>query len=646
MSLGNGSPDESGGRNVGSPGSPGSPGSQNGQAGTNENSTSSTGHQGTTSNGDKRPAASFQSLLRLLPYAKPFRLSFLGVMVLVVIFNATNVLQPWLVKVAIDRDLSTANPNVRGLVYVSVLYVASVVIGVAANYFQIMMLQFSGQRIIRTIRLELFRHIERLSMSFFDTNAIGRLVTNVSSDTETVSQFFTNFFLSMIRDGLALVMIIVAMFELNGRIAGETMVLIPLLFLISLLFRKQLRRRYQLTRTRLSNIVAFLAENLAGVRIIQMFHQERRQARHFDKLNNAHREANVAEYQLSVIFNRTFELLGNAAVAAVVWVGGTAVLHGTILFGTLYAFISYIRQFFQPINSITQQWNTLQSSMVAADRIGQVLMVEPAVQDDQRPLPVEDASIEGRIEFRDVSFGYKPDRLVLQHIDFTVEPGQMIGVVGATGAGKSSIMSLLTRFYDPLTGDVRIDGMDIRRMAQVDLHRIVGLIQQDVYLFSGTIADNIRIFRKDISDDAVIDAARMVGAHEMISRLPKEYETPLYGKGANLSMGERQLIAFARIVALNPRILILDEATASLDSQTEELVSTGLQAVSHNRTTLVIAHRLATIREADMILVLDKGRIVERGTHESLLDLGGLYADLHAKSGIEYKPETNAHPMH
>ncbi|QSO52248.1 ABC transporter ATP-binding protein [Alicyclobacillus curvatus] len=643
MSLGNGSPDESGGRNVGSPGSPGS---QNGQAGTNENSTSSTDHQGTTSNGDKRPAASFQSLLRLLPYAKPFRLSFLGVMVLVVIFNATNVLQPWLVKVAIDRDLSTANPNVRGLVYVSVLYVASVVIGVAANYFQIMMLQFSGQRIIRTIRLELFRHIERLSMSFFDTNAIGRLVTNVSSDTETVSQFFTNFFLSMIRDGLALVMIIVAMFELNGRIAGETMVLIPLLFLISLLFRKQLRRRYQLTRTRLSNIVAFLAENLAGVRIIQMFHQERRQARHFDKLNNAHREANVAEYQLSVIFNRTFELLGNAAVAAVVWVGGTAVLHGTILFGTLYAFISYIRQFFQPINSITQQWNTLQSSMVAADRIGQVLMVEPAVQDDQRPLPVEDASIEGRIEFRDVSFGYKPDRLVLQHIDFTVEPGQMIGVVGATGAGKSSIMSLLTRFYDPLTGDVRIDGMDIRRMAQVDLHRIVGLIQQDVYLFSGTIADNIRIFRKDISDDAVIDAARMVGAHEMISRLPKEYETPLYGKGANLSMGERQLIAFARIVALNPRILILDEATASLDSQTEELVSTGLQAVSHNRTTLVIAHRLATIREADMILVLDKGRIVERGTHESLLDLGGLYADLHAKSGIEYKPETNAHPMH
>ncbi|QSO46429.1 ABC transporter ATP-binding protein [Alicyclobacillus mengziensis] len=602
--------------------------------------------QAQASSRDKRPGANFQSLLRLLPYAKPFRLNFIGVMVLVIIFNATNVLQPWLVKVAIDRDLSTVNPNVRGLVFISLLYVGSVVVGVVANYFQIIILQFSGQSIIRTIRLELFRHIERQSMSFFDTNAIGRLVTNVSSDTETVSQFFTNFFLSMIRDGLSLVMIIVAMFELNGRIAGDAMILIPLLFVISLLFRKQLRRRYQTTRTRLSNIVAFLAENLAGVRIIQIFHQERRQARHFDRLNNAHREANVAEYQLSVIFNRTFELLGNAAVAAVVWIGGTAVLHHAILFGTLYAFISYIRQFFQPINSITQQWNTLQSSMVAADRIGQVLMVEPAVEDDPKPVPVHDERIEGRIEFRDVSFGYKPDRPVLRHIDFTVEPGQMIGVVGATGAGKSSIMSLLTRFYDPLEGDIRIDGIDIRKMTQVDLHRIVGLIQQDVYLFTGTIADNIRIFRKEISDEAVIEAAHMVGAHEMISRLPKGYQTPLYGKGANLSMGERQLIAFARIVALGPRILILDEATASLDSQTEELVSTGLQAVSHNRTTLVIAHRLATIRDADLILVLDKGRIVERGTHESLLALGGLYADLHAKSGIEYEPEANVHPMH
>ncbi len=594
----------------------------------------------------KRPSASFQSLLRLLPYAKPFRMHFILVMVLVVIFNGTNVLQPWLVKVAIDRDLSTANPQIHGLVVISALYVGSVVIGVVANYFQILVLQFSGQSIIRTIRLDLFRHIERQSMGFFDTNAIGRLVTNVSSDTETVSQFFTNFFLSMIRDGLSLVMIVVAMFELNVRIASYAMVLIPLLFLISLLFRKQLRQRYQRTRTRLSNIVAFLAENLAGIRIIQIFHQEKRQARHFNVLNTAHREANVAEYQMSVIFNRTFELLGNAAVAAIVWIGGIAVLHHAILFGTLYAFISYIRQFFQPINSITQQWNTLQSSMVAADRIGQVLMVEPTVVDPPQPAVVRDEELEGQVEFRDVSFGYKADRPVLRHIDFTVRPGQLIGVVGATGAGKSSIMSLLTRFYDPNEGQIVIDGMDIRRLSQVDLHRIVGLIQQDVYLFSGTIADNIRIFRQEISDDEVVEAARMVGAHEMIARLPQGYQTTLYGKGANLSMGERQLIAFARIVALNPRILILDEATANLDSQTEELVSQGLQAVSHNRTTLVIAHRLATIRSADLILVLDKGRIVERGTHESLLALGGLYADLHAKSGIEYKPEETAHPMH
>lgn len=585
-----------------------------------------------------------KSLLRLLPYAKPFRFNFFMVFILVVLFNGSTVLQPYLVKIAIDNDLSNGQHNYHGLLIVSLIYIGVVIVGVLANYTQVLVLQFTGQSIIRQIRLDLFTHVERLSMSFFDNTAIGKLVTNVSSDTETVSQFFTNFFLSMIRDGLSLVMVIIAMYELNWKIASEAMILIPVLFGISLAFRKALRNRYQATRTRLSNIVAFLAENLAGIRIIQIFHQERRQAKHFDGLNSKHRNANVAEYTLSVMFNRTFELLGNVSVALVVWIGGSAVMHNAILFGTLYAFISYIRQFFQPINSLTQQWNTLQSSMVAADRIGQVLMVEPIVVDPATPLAVDAAGVGGSVAFRDVSFAYKAGRPVLRNISFAVKPGDMIGVVGATGAGKSSIMSLLTRFYDPTDGAILIDGMDIREMTQRDLHQIVGLVQQDVYLFSGTIADNIRLFRTEIPDDTVLEAAKMVGAHEMISRLPRGYETYLYGRGSNLSMGERQLIAFARIVAIDPKILILDEATASLDSQTEELVTAGLKAVSSNRTTLVIAHRLATIRSADQILVLDKGQIIERGTHDELVKLGGLYADLHAKSGIEYKSPENVHP--
>jgi len=580
------------------------------------------------------------SLTRLLPYAKPFWLSFLGVLLLVLIFNATTVLQPYLVKVAIDNDIAARQPNLHGLLQIALIYVGVVVAGVVANYLQLILLQYTGQSIIRKIRMDLFTHIERQSMAFFDTNAIGRLVTNVSNDTETVNQFFTGFFLSLIRDGLSVVMIVIAMFELNGRIAAYAMVLIPIISLISLVFRKRLRHAYQMTRTRLSNIVAFLAENLAGIRITQIFRQERRQMNRFQAINEAHRQGNVSEYGISVLFNRVLELLGNVAVAAIVWIGGGAVLNHTILFGTLYAFISYIQRFFQPINSITQQWNTLQSAMVAAERMGGILSVEPAIADPDEPdtrLTEHKDEVAGRIQFERVSFAYKPDQPVLHNLTFSVQPGEFIGFVGATGAGKSSIMSLLTRFYEPTEGRITLDGVDIRSLRQADLHSLVGLVQQEVYLFTGTVADNIRLFRKEVKDDEVVAAAKTVGAHEVILRLPDGYGTKLFAKGANLSMGERQLISFARIVALNPRVLILDEATANLDSQTEELVQAGLQAVATNRTTLVIAHRLSTIRQANRIFVLDKGRIVEEGRHEQLLGYKGLYAVLHAKSGIEYE---------
>ncbi|MCY0889274.1 MAG: ABC transporter ATP-binding protein [Alicyclobacillaceae bacterium] len=581
------------------------------------------------------PTSGIHSLLKLLPFAKPFTWNFIVVLFLVIIYNGTSVLQPYLVKIAIDRDLSVHHPNYQGLLHITIIYVVIVVLGVVANFAQVLVLQYSGQSIIREIRLQLFRHIEKQSMSFFDTNSIGRLVTNVSSDTETVSQFFTQFFLSMMRDGLSVVMIVIAMFELNVKIAAISMIILPILFGISFAFRNRLRNAYQATRSRLSAVVSFLAENLAGMRIIQIFHQERRQDDRFGELNEKHRRANVREYRTSVFFNRVLELVGNLAVAAVVWFGGGSVLHGAILFGTLYAFISYIRQFFQPINSMTQQWNTLQSSMVSADRIGKLLEREPSIQDKPAVERIADVSrVRGQVEFRGVTFSYQPDMVVLKNISFRVEPGEFIGVVGPTGAGKSSIISLLARFYEPQMGSVLIDGKDVRDYAQDDLHQVVGLVQQEVNLFTGTVLDNIRLFREDIPRERVVAAAERVGAHHIIERMPHAYDTPLVGKGQNLSMGERQLLSFARIIALDPRILILDEATANLDSQTEELVQQGLQAVSASRTTLVIAHRLATIRHADQILVLEKGQLVERGRHDELVAKGGLYALLAEKSGV------------
>jgi ATP-binding cassette subfamily B multidrug efflux pump len=578
-----------------------------------------------------RASANMRSLAKLLPFARPYLWQFLIVVGLVIVYNTTSVLQPYLVKIAIDSDISGPRPHPGGLMTIGVFYVSLVAVGLAANIAQMLLLQNAGQRVIRQIRIALFTHIERQGMQFFDENPIGRLVTNVSNDTETVSQFFTNFFLSIIRDGLSIVMIVATMFELDVHIAAYCMLLLPVIFLVSLIFRRRQRNAYQVTRTRLSNVIAFLAENLAGMRMTQIFHQETRQARHFEERNDGHRRANVREYGISMMFNRSLDLLGNLAVAAVVWLGGGAVLDHAILFGTLYAFISYVRNFFAPINSITQNWNTVQASMVSAERIGRVLGTQSRIVDPEEPVTLE--RVRGQVEFRDVHFAYKPGEPVLKGISFTIEPGLFVGFAGATGAGKSSLMSLLTRFYDVTRGAVMLDGVDIRSFRQSDLHRYVGMVQQDLQLFTGTVADNIRLFRPEITDRAVEAAARAVGAHDAIMRLPKGYETHLYAKGANLSMGERQLISFARIIAFNPRVLILDEATASLDSQTEEWVQNGLRSVARERTTLVIAHRLSTIRGADRIYVLDKGRIAESGTHGELVAKRGLYAGM-----LEGKP--------
>lgn len=568
----------------------------------------------------------------LLVYALPYKRLFIGVIGLVILYNLTQVSQPYLVKIAIDRYLLVHHPVLAPLVEIGVAYLGITLMGLIANLIQTRLIASAGQKIVRQIRVDLFGHIESLSMQYFERHDSGRLLTNVSSDTTRISQFFTQFLLSVIRDGLTILLVLGAMLALNWKLGLLSALVIPPIVIISVGFRPRLRQSYNATRSRLSRMIGFVAENLTGMRITQVFHQEQKQFEAFSELNHGYQDASVTEYRWDVLFNRSFDLLGNLAVAFIAWLGGLAVLHHGLQIGVLYAFISYIQQFFAPINSLTQNWNTLQSSMISAERVSNVLGTKPTLTDPIDPVPFN-SSAPGGVEFEHVSFAYDQTP-ILKDISLTIRPGQFIGIVGETGAGKSTLISLLSRFYDVSQGSIKIDGIDIRRLRQADLHRLVSVVQQEVNLYSGTIADNIRLFRSEVSIEQIVAAARTTGADGFIQQLPNSYDTWLTPRGSNLSTGQRQLLAFARTVILDPRVLVLDEATANLDAVSEIAVQKGLMEVAKHRTTIVIAHRLSTIRAADCIYVMDQGHIVEQGDHTKLMALGGTYTNLVEKSAI------------
>ncbi|GGF91182.1 ABC transporter ATP-binding protein [Paenibacillus abyssi] len=572
-----------------------------------------------------------KAFLAMLAYAKPHRMIFVAVFFCAVFAISADLLQPYLVKVAIDDRVLFGDHGAGRLIMLGVIYFLLAVLSMLFTFWQANLLQKAGQSIVAALRKDLFKHISGQSMSFFDRHAIGSLVTNESSDTETINQFFTQVLLSIIRDGMSLLMIIGFMFFLDVQLALYCLILLPLIAVIAVAFRALLRNSYQRARTQLSRLIAFLAENLAGMSLIQNFHQEKEQVSRFSERNEKYLKESLREVRATVIFNRSFDILGNVSVAFVVWIGGIAVFNQQLEFGVLYAFISYIRQFFQPINQITQQWNTLQSTLVSVDRLWRIFSVQPEVRDPapEAARPIGLSTVKGKVDFNHIRFSYADDKDVLHDLELHIQPGEFVGIVGTTGAGKSSLVNLLARFYDVKRGSVEIDGVDIRRLPLDSLHRIVGLVQQDPYLYSGSIVDNVRLFDERISREAVIEACRTVGADPMIARLKKGYDTRLSERGSGLSAGERQLISFARILVSQPKILILDEATAHLDSHTERLIQQALNIVSEGRTTLVIAHRLSTVKHADRIIVMRSGMIEEEGTHETLLQLGGYYAELY-----------------
>lgn len=565
-------------------------------------------------------------------YMKEYRLIFAGFIGCTLIAISAELLQPYLMKIAIDDNLMVGKNDFRGLMLICAIYFLLSLLSMVFTYLQNNLLQKAGQSIVASIRKRLFAHISKLSMSYFDKVPSGSLITHVSSDTEAINQFFNQVLLSLFRDGFTLIFILVLMFQLDVTLTLYCLILLPIIAGIAIAFRRYMRHTYQMARTRLSRLVAFVAENLSGMNLIQVFHQQKEQEKQFEERNGSYFKANIREIRTNVLFNRSYEILNNLAIAFVTWLGGQAVLGTTLEFGVLYAFITYIRLFFQPINTITQQWNTLQSATVAINRIWGLLAIQPEVTDQRKPVVIEKESVEGRVDFDRITFGYEGGAPVIQDLDLHINPGEMIGIVGTTGAGKSSLISLLCRFYDVNEGSIRIDGIDIRELAQSDLHRVVGLVQQEPYLYSGTVLDNVRLFDETISRERVIEACRFIGADSVIMRMKEGYDTRLSERGSGLSAGERQLISFARIIVFQPKILILDEATANLDSHTEQLIQNALQLVAEGRTTLVIAHRLSTIMGADRILVMSKGRIVEQGTHQELLDSHGYYEELYLHS--------------
>jgi ATP-binding cassette subfamily B protein len=591
-------------------------------------------------------------LARLWPYIQPYRWQVLATLLLVGPVFFAELLPAWIIKQSLEQAQGIADPDApfglpaapggfNPFIWLAMLYALTTLAQSGLQYANMVLMSTTGQSAMRDVRAAVFDHIQSLHLGFFDSYPVGRLVTRATNDVENVAEMFSAGIVALITDVLKMLGFAVVLFLVHAKLALFTFAVVPLLLVAAILFRLKVREAFRMVRVRIARINTVIQETIVGMKVVQLFTREDRNFRDFDELNASHRDAWKMSIRYDALLFSAVEVAQNLTVTIIVWYGT-----GIAEVGVIYVFIDWMRRFFMPLRDLSAKYSVMQSSMASAERIFQLLDLEPEIADPARPKALPAASGQGgSVEFENVWFSYrgepdaaKPDEpvWVLKDLSFRVEPGEKVAFVGATGAGKTTLIKLLTRMHDVTRGRVTVDGIDVRDLAQRELRRRVGTVLQDVALFSGTVADNISLGRPEIDAETVLRSARAVRADGFISALRKGYDSTVRERGSNFSAGQRQLLSFARALAHGPEILVLDEATSSIDSETEALIQQGIHVLMERQTSIAIAHRLSTIRDVDRIYVLEGGALAEIGSHDELIARGGVYARLHE---LQYEPE-------
>ncbi|QWH18703.1 ABC transporter ATP-binding protein [Bacillus mycoides] len=567
-------------------------------------------------------------LRRLLSYMRPYK----GLLALAFLFlvgaTVAEMMGPFLIKQFLDEHLVPRNFEQSALVTLFVVYIIAHLLKVLFTYLDLLYFQNIAFKIVQDMRVEVYEHVQKLSLSFFDRTPIGTLVSRITNDTEAIKDFYVSVLSTFVKNVVFLVGILVAMFLLDVKLALFSLILIPIMFAIMVLYRRKSAAFYLEVRNQLSVLNAKLNESIQGMNIVQVFRQEKRMRKEFEEVNNKHYSAGRRTLKLDALLLRpATDLVHIVAIALVLGLFGIDALKSPVEVGVLYAFVNYIHRFFQPVNEMMMKLSFFQQALVSSSRVFHLM-------DDKDLAPVQMGSenprvVNGEIQFKDVTFSYDGKRDVLKNVSFNVKPGQTVAFVGHTGSGKSTIMNLLMRFYNIRSGNIVIDGVGLEKFEEQEIRKKIGLVLQDAFLFAGNVKQNIRMYNEEITDEEIEEAARFVQANTFIEKLSEQYDTEVVERGAAFSSGQRQLIAFARTIATNPKVLVLDEATANIDTETEEAIQTALQQMRKGRTTIAIAHRLSTIQDADQIFVMHEGEIIERGTHQELLSEQGLYYNMY-----------------